>query len=63
MKELKGKCRLCKYPVTLERSGKWTHGGGISAAIAHSVAVGLRRLADAENQANYALAGPSRGSK
>lgn len=63
---LKGTCRLCRYPVTLEADGLWSHGASISAAMAHSVAVAVRRFVrqvEQEGQADYALAGPARGSK
>ncbi|ALY08905.1 hypothetical protein GALAXY_61 [Arthrobacter phage Galaxy] len=60
--ELVGKCRLCGYRVEL-RGGVWVHDGGISARMAHAVAVGVARInaAVAASQEDFALAGPSKG--
>lgn len=54
---LKGKCRLCGGPVVLLESGAWVHSG--FGWFKHAGMVFDR--ARASRQADYALAGPSRG--
>lgn len=54
---LKGKCRLCRGAVVLLESGAWVHSG--FGWFKHAGMVFDR--ARASRQADYALAGPSRG--
>ncbi|URM87027.1 hypothetical protein SEA_RUCHI_60 [Arthrobacter phage Ruchi] len=62
MRPLAGRCRLCGYPVEL-RAGVWWHDGGVSAAMAHAVGVGLARMRESmrATREDFALAGPSKG--
>lgn len=62
MSALVGKCRLCGYRVEL-RDGVWWHDGGVSASMAHAVAVGVARWRESmrATRDDFALAGPSKG--
>ena len=56
---LRGKCRLCRGDVVLVDGRTWVHAG--FGWFKHAGMVFDR--ARASSQADYALAGPSRGSK
>lgn len=59
-RRLKGKCRRCKGPLVLT-DNHWMHDGGFTRFLCQLgwlVQDGL----DSQNQNDYALAGPSKGS-